>query len=454
MTLIPRSIRTRLAWAHALVLGALVGAFSVGTYHFVRARLCDELNTELQRSLDAVDLAAARGEAGLRDLHANAATSHFRAVTATGVEQRSASWSRDGIDLALQSQDWLTPGTWVSGSGQRFRVQVAQRGDRMVAVAADETSLLRALSALAWVLAIGTPIAVGFACAGGWWLSGRLLAPIDAMAVRARRIHGESLGERLPVENKDDELGRLAGVFNDTFARLEGTFDRLRRFTADASHELRTPLCTMRSVGEVALRRGKDSAGLRDAIGSMLEETDRLTQLVDNLLTLTRTDASSSALGTAPAVDVAELASRTVEMLRVLAEEKQQSLVVAPAPELLARCDPALIRQAMLNLIDNAIKYTPQGGSIRLRVLGGTGGTVEVEVQDTGPGIAHSVQTRIFERFFRAESASVRSGAGLGLAIAKQAVERHGGRIDVRSAPGQGSLFRIVLPRMVGTAVP
>jgi heavy metal sensor kinase len=317
-----------------------------------------------------------------------------------------------------------------------------------VAVAADETSLLRALSALAWALAIGTPIAVGFACAGGWWLAGRLLAPVDAMAARARRIHAESLSERLPIENKEDELGRLAGVFNDTFARLEESFDRLRRFTADASHELRTPLATIRSVGEVALRRHEDSRGMRDAIGSMLEETDRLTRLVDSLLTLTRTDVRSAAIHTASMVDVAELTVRTAETLRVLAEEKQQSLVVERAPELLAQCDPALIRQALFNVIDNAIKYTPQGGSIRLRARGGARGTVELEVQDSGPGIAQAMQARIFERFFRADSSSARGGFGLGLAIAKQAAERTGGRIDVHSVPGEGSLFRIVLPQI------
>ena len=151
---------------------------------------------------------------------------------------------------------------------------------------------------LAVILVMGIPFAVGLAIAGGYFLAGRVLTPVGAMADKAREITAESLAERLPVDNAEDEFGRLATVFNDTLSRLQDAFDRLRRFTADASHELRTPLTAMRSVGEVALRNTLDPSAYRDVIGSMLEEVDRLTRLVESLLTLTRADLGNIQPGT------------------------------------------------------------------------------------------------------------------------------------------------------------
>ena len=174
---------------------------------------------------------------------------------------------------------------------------------------------------------MGIPFAVGLAIAGGYFLAGRVLAPVGAMADKAREITAESLAERLPVDNAEDEFGRLATVFNDTLSRLQDAFERLRRFTADASHELRTPLTAMRSVGEVALRNTLDAGAYRDVIGSMLEEVDRLTRLVESLLTLTR--ANSGKVQLAPeALDLGALAGNVIDQLRVLADEKQQELTL------------------------------------------------------------------------------------------------------------------------------
>ena len=297
----------------------------------------------------------------------------------------------------------------------------------------------------------GLPVAVAIAGVGGYFLARRVLAPVGRMVDRARTITAERLGERLPVENPADELGQLAAVFNDAFARLERSFEQLRRFTADASHELRTPLTAMRSVGEVGLREHRDAAAYREIIGSMLEETDRLGRLVEGLLTLSRADGGNVSLKR-EAVDLAELARDVAGHLGVLAEEKRQSFAVQASGPVPAWVDRVVIRQALINLVDNAIKYTPPGGSVGIVVRdGGPGPTVEVT--DTGSGIPPEHRDRVFDRFYRIDKARSRDlgGAGLGLAIARWAVEAHGGRIDLESVEGRGSTFRISLLHAEGS---
>jgi heavy metal sensor kinase len=273
-----------------------------------------------------------------------------------------------------------------------------------------------------------------------------VLAPIGAMADKAREITAESLAQRLPVENAEDEFGRLATVFNDTLSRLQNAFERLRRFTADASHELRTPLTAMRSVGEVALRNTRDASAYRDVIGSMLEEVDRLTRLVESLLTLTRADSGKIHL--APeALDLGVLAGSVIDQLRVLADEKQQELTLQAPVAVHAMGDPALVRHALTNVIHNAIKYTPNGGAISVELKVSLGQAV-IEVRDTGPGIPGPHRDRIFDRFYRVDAGRSREegGVGLGLAIARWAIEANGGRIELAGGERRGSLFRIFLP--------
>jgi heavy metal sensor kinase len=286
------------------------------------------------------------------------------------------------------------------------------------------------------------------AIAGGYFLAGRVLAPVGAMADKAREITAESLAERLPVENAEDEFGRLATVFNDTLSRLQGAFERLRRFAADASHELRTPLTAMRSVGEVALRKPLDACAYRDVIGSMLEEVDRLTRLVESLLTLTRADSGKIQL-TQENFDLKALAGNVIDQLRVLADEKQQELTLRAPIAIHATGDAALLRQALTNLIHNAIKYTPHGGAIGVELKLANSGQAIIEVQDSGPGIPAAHRDRIFDRFYRVDASRSREegGVGLGLAIARWAIEANGGRIQLASDRGSGSVFQVLLPR-------
>jgi heavy metal sensor kinase len=304
----------------------------------------------------------------------------------------------------------------------------------------------RQLSEVLLVLALGLPLAVALAGIGGYVLARRTLAPIDHLGSEARRITADRLHERLSVPNQHDEIGRLAAVVNDTFARLEASFDRLRRFTADASHELRTPLAVIRGIGEAGLANPRSPAEYREAIGSMLEEVDRVTNLVGTLLRLSHADAGAIRLSREH-VDLGELARDVAASLAVLGEERNQALKVDAAHPVSVSSDRLLLREALTNIVDNAIKYSPPGSTIDVSVRI-DGGEAVVSVADEGPGIAPHDRERIFDRFFRVDDARSRDGGGtgLGLAIAKWAVEINGGRVRVDGRPAGGAVFRIVLP--------
>src|SRR5262245_7462715 len=286
------------------------------------------------------------------------------------------------------------------------------------------------------VLVLGLPVIVALAGVGGYVLARRALSPIDHLANDARRITADRLHERLSVPNEHDEIGRLAAVINEAFARLESSFDQLRRFTADASHELRTPLSVMRGIGELGLRETRTPAEYKEAIGSMLEEVDRLTRLVDTLLQLSRGDAGTIRLAPQQ-LDLSELAREVAGSLSVLAEERRQRLdVVAPSP-VPVKADRLVVRDAIANIVDNAIKYGPAGSTIAVRVDGDTRHAT-LTVTDQGPGIPAEHRARIFDRFYRVDEGRAREtgGTGLGLAIAKWAVEANGGRISVETSAG------------------
>jgi signal transduction histidine kinase len=296
------------------------------------------------------------------------------------------------------------------------------------------------------VLAGGLPLVVLLAGAGGYILARRALAPIEHLASEARRITADRLHERLSVPNAHDEIGRLAAVINEAFGRIESSFDQLRRFTADASHELRTPLSVIRGVGEVGLSGTRAAAEYKETIGSMLEEVDRLTRLVDTLLRLSRGDAGVVALAK-ERFDVTELVREVASSLGILAEERRQRLTVEDAGAVSIAADRLVVREAIANVVDNAIKYSPERSTIAIRVRGEDGRAV-IDVADEGQGIAPEHRARIFDRFFRVDEGRSRDhgGTGLGLAIAKWAVDVNGGSISVEAGPGGGSVFRIVLP--------
>jgi len=313
-----------------------------------------------------------------------------------------------------------------------------------IQVARSEAAMQEQLRDLFLILVFGLPVAVGASGVGGYFLARRALAPIEEMTVRAQTITAERLHDRLPVTHPEDEMGRLATVFNETLGRLEASFDQMRRFTADVSHELRTPLTAIRSVGEVGLRGHRDEAAYRSIIGSMLEEVDRLASLVDRLLTLSRAETGQAKLSRDP-VDLAALADDVVSHLSVLAEEKRQSLSIDRLAAPVVSADRLVLRQALINLVDNAIKFTPVAGRVRIRISE-TPREAVVEVIDSGPGISDEARERIFDRFYRASDANS-SGTGLGLSLAKGAVEALGGHLTLAATGAGGSAFRISLPR-------
>jgi heavy metal sensor kinase len=424
------SVRARLTLWHAGVLALVVCVFSAGIFFFVRTRLYRTLDQQIGHDLATVEKVYRDERGDLGELGNRMGITLFEVAEGGTVIYRTAGWPPAGP----------TP----------YRMRTIVDASHRVAVARDEVVLRQTLWTLAAILAMGVPVAIGLALGGGYFLAGRVLAPVGAMAETARKITAESLTARLAVDNPHDEFGRLASVFNDTLARLQEAFEQLRRFTADASHELRTPLTAVRSVGEVALQRSLTAQGYRDVIGSMLEEVDRLTRLVENLLTLTRAESGRIPL-TYEVVDLGELTASVVENLRVLAEDKEQALEVDTVAANV-HCDPAILRQGLINLLHNAIKFTASNGAIRVVVSTRSSGEVVIAVKDTGPGISAVHRERIFERFYRVDSgrSSETGGVGLGLAIARWAVEANGGRIEVDSEEGTGSVFRIVLSHDLG----
>jgi heavy metal sensor kinase len=302
-----------------------------------------------------------------------------------------------------------------------------------------------------WQVAIGLiaglPLALGLAGIGGYFLARRALSPIERMARRAHEINAERLGARLDVENPDDELGRLASAFNETLARLERSFEQLRRFTSDASHELRTPLTAIRSVGEVGLRKQGTAGHYREVIGSMLEEAGRLTRLVESLLAIARADAGQIQLSRTE-IQLLPFVKEVCSLLDVLVEERGQHLSVDGDETARVEADRAILRQIVINLLDNAIKYSPGGGRISVRVLRDGTQSVIVEVEDSGPGISTEHRDRVFDRFYRTDEGRSRDagGTGLGLALAKWGAEAHGGRLELTCPPERGCVFSLIFP--------
>ena len=439
------SVRARLTLWHAAVLTLIVCIFSAGILAFVEARLYAGLDAPLDREIATISKMYREEPDELKDLASHWGIRLFQVDEGGGVLQQTEAWEREGLSRALRPGDSPTPPSWMAPDGRRYRVQSVSEPSYRVTAAVEETSVRDTLRTLAAILAMGIPFAAGLALAGGYFLAGRVLSPVGAMAQKAREITAESLAKRLPVDNAEDEFGRLATVFNDTLSRLQDAFERLRRFTADASHELRTPLTAMRSVGEVALQNTLDAVAYRDVIGSMLEEVDRLTRLVESLLILTRADSGKVQLAS-EALDLGGLAGHVIDQLRVLADEKQQELTLRAPIRVHAMADATLIRHALMNLIHNAIKYTPNGGTISVEV-NATDGRAVVAVRDTGPGIPTAHRDRVFDRFYRVDPSRSRDegGVGLGLAIARWAVEANGGQIELASDMTDGSLFRVVL---------
>ncbi len=306
--------------------------------------------------------------------------------------------------------------------------------------------------------AIAVPVALILAAMGGSVLARKSLGPVVAMSEQAERMEASSLNERLVVPNDRDEVGRLARVFNALLARLETSFERQRRFMADASHELRTPVAIVRGEAEVALSRDDRSlAEYRESLGIIHDEGRRLAAIVEDLFTLARADAGERPLVRSEFY-LDEAVNEAVRSVRSLAEARGMSVVCEGREELQFNGDEALVNRLVLNLLDNAIKYTRPDGEVRVD-LEREGQAYVLEVSDTGIGIPPEAQAHVFDRFFRAEKArssenadDASGGAGLGLSIAHWIAEAHGGRIELVRSSEHGTTFAVTLP-IAGGAV-
>lgn len=308
----------------------------------------------------------------------------------------------------------------------------------------------RLLSEIQLAFGLGIPLLLLLSTLGGYWLARKSLRPVTLMTVRAQQISASTLHERLPVMNEGDELGHLAGVFNELLARLDAAFEQQRQFIADASHELRTPVAIVRGEAELALARDERTPDeLRQALRTIEEEMLGLQRIVEDLFLLARAHAGERLLQPEE-LYLGELASEVVRSARSLAARKHLTLRYEGSTDLPLRGDESLLKRLLLNLVDNAIKYTPESGEVVMSAVEHDD-RYAIEVRDTGHGIPEAARARVFERFYRAERSRKpgedASGAGLGLAIASWIAEAHGGSLELAKSDATGSVFRLTLPR-------
>jgi heavy metal sensor kinase len=302
------------------------------------------------------------------------------------------------------------------------------------------------LGDLGTVLLTAIPIMLILSGALGYVLARKALAPVERLRRSTEEITADRLDRRLPVVNPQDELGRLTETFNAMIGRLERSFAEIRRFTADASHELRTPLTAIRSEAEVALAKPLGVAEHQQLLGSILEECGRLTRLTDQLLALAREDARALHQSKEP-VELGALLRDVTETMRPLADVKGLAVHVESPTAISVSGDPARLREVFVNILDNGIKYTPEGGEVAAQ-LGRQGPDAVVTIRDTGVGIPAEHLPHVFDRFYRVDKARSRAegGTGLGLSIAQTIVAAHGGRIELASTPGKGTTCTVWLP--------
>lgn len=356
------------------------------------------------------------------------------------------------------STDFRTISQKIAGRDgeQSLRVAVGRSGRILIAAGYPEDEIESLLSEFFNALILLAPLVLLVATLGSWFLARTSLHAIDEITETARAIGAGNLSHRLPVPKKNDEIKRLSETLNDMIGRLEGSFDRVRQFTADASHELRTPLTILTGELELALRTRKTPEQYQDVLSSALQEVLRLSHVVESLLLLSRTDINQIALHREP-TSLTETLADLADAATILGTAKNISITFRPQSdeELIVSADRAKLYQMFLNLVDNAVKYTPPGGMITL-TMHREGTNAEVHVRDNGMGIPKEAREKIFDRFYRVDKARSRDlgGAGLGLSIVQWIVASHDGTIRVESEPGKGSDFIVRLPLAGASQVP
>ena len=462
----PRSIRFRLIiWYAGLLTGAFL-LFSVVLYQVLRGYLESSLAQTLSRRSEQITASlmanmdkTGKGYVADQIAARYAPENYDRFIRLTGPDGgilyasgRTASFDPIGLHpLTLNDVkgDFVRKEVLGDGSLLLVTVRVFQANDGhrfLIESGGPMAPIETILSHLLLSLLLGVPLLGAVAVGGGFILVGRALAPVVQIAKSAEQITLHNLNERLPLTKTGDELEHLSLALNRMIARLSDAFEQNRRFLADASHELRTPLAALRGEMESVVEQTRGLPELRDRAGSALEEVDRLAKIVEALFAISRLDAGEAQQEWAR-FDLAPLAASTTEQMALLAEDKGVSVSCKVQGQVSVDGDRARIKQVVVNLLDNAIKYTPSGGSINLVVFAHEDKAV-IEVADTGIGIPPNALPHIFERFYRVDKARSRDagGAGLGLAIVKSICAAHGGQVFVESKEGRGSRIKVELP--------
>jgi len=454
------SIHTRLTLWYTGVLLAILVLVSVTSYTLLAWSLSQDVDRTLLTMAEVVRDASRDEPLDVADqwLRELLDPEHqlFQLLDPTGhLRLRSRGLRGDQLPLSAAARRMIIEGRpafeTIALHGQRLRVVTlpVHRNGRLievVQVGLPTKPTDRTLDRWIETLSILVPLGVALAAAGGRLMARTALKPVDDMSQAARRIDAGALARRITVRGTGDELDRLAETLNGMLARLESTFTEMRRFSADAAHELRTPLTALKGTLEVALRADRSGEEYRAALASALEEVDRLVRLSEDLLLLSRSTAGPESPGTR--VDLESVVLDAAAVAARLAKDRGVVVRVGATAPVAVQGDGGALRRAMLNLLENGVKYTPAGGRVEIS-LAAEGATALIVVEDTGPGIDAADAERIFEPFVRLDAARAREtgGSGLGLAIARSIVVAHRGTLAVGRATAGGARFTIRLPR-------
>jgi heavy metal sensor kinase len=464
----PRSLRFRLAAWYTAILAGTFAVVGVGVWWTMRDSIHDTVDRDLRARLRAMrqylDRQLADPDSGplAEELAEQAALvpagPRYRLAGADGrwifQSPGTRGWEPEPPDASHLPENGRTQTIVVGKTPVRVLSAPVAMGTVQIGMPIDE--LYEMPDDFTWTALVTSPLLLLVAAAAGYWMSGRALRPVDRIARTAEHIEAQNLSARLPLSGTGDELDRLSATLNSMFGRLEASFRRMTQFTADASHELRTPVAVIRTTAEVARSKPRSEEEYAKALDRILAESERTTRLIEDLMLLARADAGADGIVLVP-MDLADLVRESCAEAKVLAEAAGVRLITREFWECPVRGDDQALRRLMLILLDNAVKYTPPGGSVTvsLSVERRPGDeTAVVEVRDTGIGIAPEDLPHIFERFYRAAKDRSRAsgGSGLGLSIAHWIAVRHGGEIRAESTLGAGSVFCVRIP--VRSALP
>jgi heavy metal sensor kinase len=370
-------------------------------------------------------------------------------IQSSNIQSREIPLSQTAFRASLEGKSTFESVEFTKGISLRLLSVPIRQGEQLVNILRVGTSLRptdRMLRRLLVGLYIASPLALLVSLVGGWFLAGRALRPVDAITQAARRITAGDWSQRILTPHSNDEIGQLASTFNDMIGRLEVSFKQIRQFSADASHELRTPLTITKGETELALRRPRQAEDYRVVLESNLEEIDRMSRIVDELLFLSRADLGEIKLKMLP-VQLDDLFREIHQQAAVLGKDRSIQTVIMKVEPVVVEGDDLRLRELLLNLVDNAVKYSQAGQTVELTLVA-VGSQAKIIVQDHGIGIAPESHARVFDRFYRTDEARAHAakGTGLGLAICKWIVEVHHGTIELQSTVHGGSCFTVYLP--------